>query len=116
MLPYAHEYIEGMGIEKSKVIWISNGVEMDYYSSIKKYQGGSTNNLTLMYIGGHAPHLGLDVIIDAASILQKGNKHKNTIPILFAPNKIGGTEALIPSFAVGYALPNKNITNKINKV
>ena len=49
-------------------------------------------------------------------ILQKGNKHKNTIPILIAPNKIGGTEALIPSFAVGYALPNKNITNKINKV
>ena len=48
---------------------------MDYYSSIKKYQGGSTNNLTLMYIGGHAPHLGLDVIIDAASILQKGNKN-----------------------------------------
>jgi|TARA_B100001750_G_C15513778_1_gene605499 glycosyltransferase involved in cell wall biosynthesis len=75
VLPYAHEYIEGMGIEKSKVIWISNGVEMDYYSSIKKYQGGSTNNLTLMYIGGHAPHLGLDVIIDAAAILQKGNKN-----------------------------------------
>ena len=49
-------------------------------------------------------------------ILQKGNKHKNTIPILIAPNKIGGTDALIPSFAVGYALPNKNITNKINKV
>ena len=49
-------------------------------------------------------------------ILQKGNKHKNTIPILIAPNKIGGTEALIPSFPVGYALPNKNITNKINKV
>ena len=49
-------------------------------------------------------------------ILQKGNKHKNTIHIIIAPNKIGGTEALMPSFAVGYALPNKNITNKINNV
>ena len=33
--------------------------------------------------------------------LQKGIKQINTIPILIAPNKIGGTEALIPSFAVG---------------
>ena len=33
--------------------------------------------------------------------LQKGIKQINTNPILMAPNKIGGTEALIPSFAVG---------------
>ena len=33
--------------------------------------------------------------------LQKGNKQINTIPILMAPNKIGGIDALIPSFAVG---------------
>ena len=34
-------------------------------------------------------------------ILQKGIKQINTIPILIAPNKIGGIEALIPNFAVG---------------
>ena len=34
-------------------------------------------------------------------ILQKGAKQINTIPILIAPNKIGGTDALIPNFAVG---------------
>ena len=31
----------------------------------------------------------------------KGSKKINTIIILKAPNKIGGIEALIPSFAVG---------------
>ena len=31
----------------------------------------------------------------------KGNKQINTITILKAPNKIGGIDALIPSFAVG---------------
>ena len=40
-----------------------------------------------------------------------GTKQINTITILIAPNKIGGIDALIPSFAVGYALPNKNIAN-----
>ena len=48
--------------------------------------------------------------------LQKGIKQINTIPILKAPNKIGGTDALTPSFPVGYALPKKNITIKISSV
>ena len=34
-------------------------------------------------------------------ILQKGTKQINTIPILIAPKKIGGIDALIPIFAVG---------------
>ena len=48
--------------------------------------------------------------------LQKGIKQINTIPILKAPNKIGGRDALTPSFPVGYALPRKNITSKINNI
>ena len=32
---------------------------------------------------------------------KKGTKQINTMAILMAPNKIGGIEALIPSFAVG---------------
>ena len=34
-------------------------------------------------------------------ILQKGIRQINTIPILNAPNKIGGIDAFIPSFPVG---------------
>ena len=47
---------------------------------------------------------------------KKGKRQINTIAILNEPNKIGGIEALRPSFAVGYALPSKNITNRINNV
>ena len=32
---------------------------------------------------------------------KKGKRQKNTIAILNDPNKIGGIEALSPSFAVG---------------
>tara|TARA_B100000579_G_scaffold193255_1_gene157964 strand:- start:56 stop:301 length:246 start_codon:yes stop_codon:yes gene_type:complete len=49
-------------------------------------------------------------------ILQKGTKHKKTIPILRAPNKIGLTEAFKPNLPKGYALPKKNITKIINAV
>ena len=99
VLPYAHEYIEELGISKDKVVWISNGVEMSYYSSIKKYQGGSKNKLTLMYIGGHAPHLGLDVIIDAAAILQ--NEGRNYIQIIMIGSGVEKERLMEKSKALG---------------
>jgi len=48
--------------------------------------------------------------------LQKGTKHKKTIPILKAPNKIGLKDAFKPNLPSGYALPKKNITMTINAV
>ena len=99
VLPYAHEYIEELGISKDKVVWISNGVEMSYYSSIKKYQGGSKNKLTLMYICGHVPHLGLDVIIDAAAILQ--NEGRNYIQIIMIGSGVEKERLMEKSKALG---------------
>ena len=49
-------------------------------------------------------------------ILQNGNKHKKTNPILNAPKKIGFIDAFKPNLPRGYALPRKNITKTIKAV
>ena len=74
------------------------------------------NKFTHTPIENEKPSKGKIYFLFGNIILQKGYKQRNTMPILKAPNKIGGTDALIPSLPVGYALPKKNITNKINNV
>ena len=49
-------------------------------------------------------------------ILQNGNKHKKTKPILNAPKKIGFIDEFKPNLPRGYALPRKNITKTIKAV
>ena len=49
-------------------------------------------------------------------ILQNGNRHKKTKPILNAPKKIGFIDAFKPNLPRGYALPRKNITKTIKPV
>ena len=47
------------------------------------------------------PSNGRKYFLFGSSILQNGIKKIKTMAILMAPNKIGGIEALRPSFAVG---------------
>jgi enolase len=47
------------------------------------------------------PSNGRKYFLFGSSILQNGIKKIKTMAILIAPNKIGGIEALRPSFAVG---------------
>tara|TARA_B100000287_G_scaffold266968_1_gene251097 strand:+ start:310 stop:732 length:423 start_codon:yes stop_codon:yes gene_type:complete len=48
--------------------------------------------------------------------LQNGAKHRKSIPILKAPNRIGLEDAIKPNLPIGYALPNKSITKIIRIV
>ncbi len=79
---------------------------------IDKYK----NKFTPIPIHNEKPIKGKKYFLLRASILQNGIKKIKTIAILIEPNKIGGTDALRASFAVGYALPSKNITIKIKNV
>ena len=72
--------------------------------------------LTATPIDIEKPIKGIKYFFGGTFILQKGIKHKKTIPILKAPNKIGLTEAFMPNLPKGYALPKKNITKTINAV
>ncbi len=72
--------------------------------------------LTATPIDIEKPINGRKYCFEGIFILQNGIKHKKTIPILKAPNKIGLTEAFKPNLPKGYALPKKNITKTIKAV
>jgi glycosyltransferase involved in cell wall biosynthesis len=68
LLPGAGEYIAARGINKEKVVWISNGIDM---SLVPPSVGGEEKErFTVMYAGSHALANGLDTIIDCANVLH----------------------------------------------
>jgi len=70
LLPKASEYITKLGIPDEKIAWIPNGVDMTRFK--ERDNGDITDNLIiLMYIGAHGRANSLDVILDAASIIQE---------------------------------------------
>ena len=81
-------------------------------TSIERYK----KKLTATPIDTEKPIKGRKYFFGGIFILQKGIKHKKTIPILKAPNRIGLTDAFKPNLPKGYALPKKNITKTINAV
>lgn len=70
VLPYAGDYIIGIGIEKDKIIWIPNGVDLSLYKNMKEYSGGNPDNFVFMYTGIFARYANLDVVLKAAKIIQ----------------------------------------------
>lgn len=70
LLPYADQYITKLGIPKEKIVWIPNGADLSRYDGIRGYDGGLSNPFKIMYLGAHGKANALDVILDAAAILQ----------------------------------------------
>ena len=62
------------------------------------------------------PIKGIIYFLSIIWILKNGIKQIKTTAILNEPKRIGGIVSFNPSLPVGYALPNKNTTNKISKV
>ncbi len=97
LLPKASEYITKLGIPGEKIVWIPNGVDLKMFRNRPKRK--STNNhFLLMYIGAHGKANVLEVILDAAKIIQ--DKRINDIKIEFVGD---GPEKL-------------NLINKANKM
>jgi glycosyltransferase involved in cell wall biosynthesis len=80
LLPYAENYIKNKGINPKKIIWIPNGVDLERFdnseplnSSLKifgvfmKYQ----DKFKIIYTGAHGIPNGLDIIIEAATLIKK---------------------------------------------
>ena len=81
LLPYADEYITGLGIPSKKIIWIPNGADLSRYRGVREYDGGMSKPFKIMYLGAHGRANALDVIIDAANIIQ--GKGLNNIRFIF---------------------------------
>ncbi len=69
LLPYAHEYIVSLGVHEDKVVWVSNGVELNELPVYQERLGNE--NFVLMYLGSHGPANGLDTLLDAMAIIER---------------------------------------------
>ena len=77
-LPNASEYITSLGINKNKIAWVSNGVEIDLYKYVTLKED-NPNIFTLVYLGSHGQSNDLDILLDAMRIIQKNKISKKRI-------------------------------------
>lgn len=71
LLGNTHEYVASLGEDPSKIVWIPNGVDLDRYHNLRKYDGRFSDRFTIMYLGGLVQSNKIDSVLEAAGILQK---------------------------------------------
>jgi glycosyltransferase involved in cell wall biosynthesis len=70
VLPGGVEHLVELGVDPDRVTWIPNGVDFDLVPEPTEPPGDDI--LTLMFAGSHGVSDGLDVMIEAAAILEAG--------------------------------------------
>jgi len=70
LLPKADKYITACGIPQEKIVWIPNGVDLSRFEGLAPYVV-SEDGLKVIYLGAHGKANALDIIIQAAKILQE---------------------------------------------
>jgi glycosyltransferase involved in cell wall biosynthesis len=80
LLPNAKDYITKLGIDLDKIVCIPNGVNLKNYDNylenievpeIDSFIKKNDKKFKIIYAGAHGPANGLDVVINAAEILEK---------------------------------------------
>lgn len=66
--PNAGDYIGALGIDRRKVLWLSNGIDLDEWPEWAP--APAKDDFTLMYFGAHGGANGLDNVIRAMSLVQ----------------------------------------------
>ena len=69
LLPLAHKHIEKFGIEKEKIIWISNGVDIERSQNIRAFQF-EAKQFHITYAGAIGQANQLQTLIEAASAIK----------------------------------------------
>jgi len=69
LLPYADKYITSCGIDPDKIIWIPNGVDLERFS-VTSRRKKDDSQFKVMYMGTHGLTDALDVLLNAAKIIQ----------------------------------------------
>ncbi|MGU3575941.1 glycosyltransferase family 4 protein [Brucellaceae bacterium C25G] len=69
--PYVNKYIDEIGLDGRKAVWISNGVEMaDYPAPVLP---SKSNEFSLMYLGSHGGANALENVIYAMELVQRNH-------------------------------------------
>jgi glycosyltransferase involved in cell wall biosynthesis len=71
VLPFAHLHITKSGIDRNKISWIPNGVDLRRFESTSRYDGGQPGQLHVMYVGGFSTAHSVETILESARILRK---------------------------------------------
>jgi len=71
LLPFAYRYMSSLGVPTDKVTWIPNGVDLSLYEGLTTAASEVDRAaFTVMYAGAHGVANALDVLIEAARIVQ----------------------------------------------
>lgn len=80
LLPLAHEYITPCGVQGEKISWIPNGVDLSRFN-LETLTHKDHEGFTVMYLGAHGQANALDVLLDAAKIIQDSGIRGITISL-----------------------------------
>jgi len=69
LAPRMGEYISARGISEGKIVWIPNGVDLARFEDTQ-LQSPSGDEFKVMYLGAHGQANALDVLLQAARIVQ----------------------------------------------
>jgi len=70
LLPKANQYIEKLGVDSEKIVWISNGTNLAGSLSDKTNILLNSSKFNVLYTGTHGFANSLDLLIDVADILK----------------------------------------------
>ncbi|MCL0034154.1 glycosyltransferase family 4 protein [Thermodesulfovibrionales bacterium] len=71
LLPGAGEYIGSRGINKEKIVWIPNGVDLSRFAGVDTLQKAKAEGkFKVIYLGAHGRANALDVLLKATKIVQ----------------------------------------------
>jgi len=71
LLPKANDYIEKFGVDKDKIVWIPNGVDVNRFErSILNVERKKSTKFVAMYAGSIGKANNIPLVIEAAEILQ----------------------------------------------
>jgi len=96
LLPNAKNYIENLDIDPQKIVWIPNGVNLEQFDKPEYFNSSSEiaevfrkykDKFKVVYAGAHGPANGLEVVIDAASLLFKKSANIHFFLIGDGPEK-----------------------------
>jgi len=78
VLPFAHEYLAACGVPQDKIVWIPNGVDLTRFP-VAPASESSRNSFEVLYLGAHGQANALDVLLEAAQILQAKHAEQNIV-------------------------------------
>lgn len=75
VVPNIQGYVSRLGIPKERLVWIPNGADLSRYAGLRRLDQNDSNGFTAMYLGGLARYNGVEVILEAAKLLQGIGRH-----------------------------------------